>query len=415
MVFFIYQTLISIVLFFSPIIIIYRTFKNKENKFSIKEKFSFPSKKRGDGNLIWFHGSSVGEIISVIPIIRKYEKNRNIKKILITSSTLSSSKILKNMNFKKTIHQFYPIDHFFFSNKFLNYWQPSAAIFLESEIWPSMFRSIKKNKIPLILLNARITQKTFNRWYKIKNFSKSIFNLIDKAYPQNLETGIFLKKLDVRNIKPIGNLKFIENDNYRNNKIDKNLFSQFKNYVTFIAASTHHKEELFAAKVHKTLKKKKKNLITIIIPRHINRTNQIIDALDNFGLNSITHSSNQKLRKDTDIYLVDSYGESSKFYNLTNVSFVGGSIIKHGGQNPLEPARLGNYIINGPNVKNFKEIYTYLNNLKMSSSTSNILSMEDIILKRLKTKTNNKNIKKIIKIGNDILEKNLFYINKYLI
>ena len=114
MVFFIYQTLISIVLFFSPIIIIYRTFKNKENKFSIKEKFSFPSKKRGDGNLIWFHGSSVGEIISVIPIIRKYEKNRNIKKILITSSTLSSSKILKNMNFKKTIHQFYPIDHFFF-------------------------------------------------------------------------------------------------------------------------------------------------------------------------------------------------------------------------------------------------------------------------------------------------------------
>mgnify|MGYP007000168757 len=104
------------------------------------------------------------------------------------------------------------------------------------------------------------------------------------------------------------------------------------------------------------------------------------------------HSSNQKIQKDTDIYLVDSYGDSSKFYNLTNVSFVGGSIIKHGGQNPLEPARLGNYIINGPNVKNFKEIYTYLNNLKMSSSTSNIKTMENIILKRLKTKTTNKNI-----------------------
>ena len=113
--------------------------------------------------------------------------------------------------------------------------------------------------------------------------------------------------------------------------------------------------------------------------------------------------------------MVDSYGDSSKFYNLTNVSFVGGSIIKHGGQNPLEPARLGNYIINGPNVKNFKEIYTYLNNLKMSSSTSNIKTMENIILKRLKTKTTNKNIKKIIKIGNEVLEKNLFYINKYLI
>ena len=137
--------------------------------------------------------------------------------------------------------------------------------------------------------------------------------------------------------------------------------------------------------------------------------------MNNLDLNCVTHSSNQKLRENTDIYLVDSYGESSRFYNLTNVSFVGGSIINHGGQNPLEPARLGNYIINGPNIKNFKEIYTFLNNLKMSSSTSNILKMEDIILKKLKTKTPYKNIKKIIKIGNDVLEKNLFYINKYLI
>ena len=167
--------------------------------------------------------------------------------------------------------------------------------------------------------------------------------------------------------------------------------------------------------MHKKLKKSEKKLITIIIPRHINRTNEIINDLNNLDLNCITHSSNQKLQKNTDIYLVDSYGESSKFYSLTNVCFVGGSIIKHGGQNPLEPARLGNYIINGPNVKNFKEIYAFLNNLKISSTTSNILTMESIILKKLKTKIANKNIKKIIKIGNDVLEKNLFYINKYLI
>ena len=130
MIFFIYQFFISLILLFSPIIVIFRILKNKEDKFRVKEKFCFPSKIRNKGKLIWFHGSSVGEIISVIPIIRKYEKNRNIKNILITSSTLSSSKILKNMSFKKTIHQFYPIDHFFFSDKFLNYWQPSVAIFL---------------------------------------------------------------------------------------------------------------------------------------------------------------------------------------------------------------------------------------------------------------------------------------------
>ena len=132
MIFFIYQLFISLVLLLSPIIVIFRILKNKEDKFRVKEKFCFPSKIRNKGKLIWFHGSSVGEIISVIPIIRKYEKNRNIKNILITSSTLSSSKILKNMNFKKTIHQFYPIDHFFFFNKFINYWQPSSSFFLLS-------------------------------------------------------------------------------------------------------------------------------------------------------------------------------------------------------------------------------------------------------------------------------------------
>jgi len=167
--------------------------------------------------------------------------------------------------------------------------------------------------------------------------------------------------------------------------------------------------------LHKNLKKKEKKLITIIIPRHINRISKIRDDLNNLGLKCVIHSSNKKLRDDTDIYLVDSYGESSKFYGLTNVTFVGGSIIKHGGQNPLEPARLGNYIINGPNVRNFREIYAFLNKLKMSSPTSNISTMEKIILKKLNTKNANQNIEKIIKIGNDVLEKNLFYINKYLI
>ena len=148
MIFFIYQLFISIILFFSPIIIIYRILKKKEDKFRIKEKFCFFSKKRNAGKLIWFHGSSVGEIMSIIPIIKKYDNDKSINKILITSSTLSSSKILKKNKFKKTIHQFYPIDHFFFSNKFLSYWKPNIAIFLESEIWPSMFKSINKKKFP---------------------------------------------------------------------------------------------------------------------------------------------------------------------------------------------------------------------------------------------------------------------------
>ena len=412
--FFLYQTILTLIIIISPIIILIRVFKNKEHKIRYKEKFSFSSKKRANGKLIWFHGASVGEILSIIPLIKIYEKNKYISQILITSSTLSSSKIVDQFKLKKTIHQFYPIDHAYITRKFLKYWKPDISVFIDSEIWPCMFSQLERNKTPLILINARITKSSFGRWQIFSKFASQVFGKISLALPQNLETLKYLKILKVKNIKTAGNLKYYGEKNNQINKA-KRLKNKFKDFKIWCAASTHNNEEVLIGKLHKNLKKKERNLITIIIPRHINRTSEIIDDFNNLNLKCVTHSSNQKLQINTDIYLVDSYGESSSFYNLTNVCFVGGSIIKHGGQNPLEPARLGNYIINGPNVKNFKEIYTFLNNLKISSTTSNILKMENIILKKLKTKTNNKNMRKIIKIGNDVLKKKLFYINKYLI
>ena len=408
MIFFIYQLFISIILFLSPIIVIYRILKNKEDKYRIKEKFCFFSKKRSVGKLIWFHGSSVGEIMSIIPIIKKYDNDKSINKILITSSTLSSSNILKKIKFKKTIHQFYPIDHLFFSNKFLNYWKPDIAIFLESEIWPSMFKSIKNRNIPLILLNARITKKTYNRWFKIRKFSNSIFSLIDKAYSQNSETNYYLKKLNVKSIKFIGNLKFIENDNFKSNQADKKLFSQFKRYKTFIAASTHDTEELFAAKTHILLKKKNKNIITIIIPRHVNRVNQIISQINELGLNVISRSSNKRKLKNIDIFVVDTFGESKKFYKFATTVFLGGSIIKRGGQNPLEAARFGTKILHGPNIDNFKDVYKYLNQLKISSKINSPQECANSII----FKKNMKKAKKMKYLGTTILKKTLNELDK---
>ena len=408
MIFFIYQFLLSIILCFSPIIIIIRIFKNKEDKFRFKEKFCFFSKKRGSGKLIWFHGSSVGEILSVIPVIKKYDNDKSISKILITSSTLSSSKILEKIKFKKTIHQFYPIDHVFFSKKFLSHWKPDVAIFLESEIWPSMFKFIKNRNIPLILLNARITKKSFDRWNKIRKFSYSIFSLIDKAYSQNLETNYYLKKLKVKNIKSTGNLKFIEHDSFETNQADKKLFSQFRKYKTFVAASTHNTEELFAAKTHILLKKKVKNMITIIIPRHINRVNQIISQINELGLNAISRRSNKKKLDNIDIYLVDTFGESKKFYKFATTVFLGGSIIKRGGQNPLEPARFGAKILHGPNIDNFRDVYKYLNQLKISSSINSPQQCANSII----FKKNMKKVKKMKYLGTTILKKTLNELDK---
>ena len=407
MIFFIYQLLILIILLLTPIIITHRILKGKENRKSIKEKFCFFSKKRGPGKLIWFHGASVGEILSMIPIIKKYDNDKSINKILITSSTLSSSNVLGGIKFKKVIHQFYPIDYFFFSNKFLNYWKPNIAIFLESEIWPSMFKSIKKKNIPLILLNARITNKSFNRWSKLKSFANSIFNLIDIAYPQNKETKNFFQKIGLKKIKIIGNLKYIDDDS-QNTQIDQKLFSQFKKYKVFIAASTHDTEEIFAVKTHILLKKKVKNLISIIIPRHINRVPEIVDQIKKLNLNVITRSSKKKKLINTDIFIVDTFGESRKFYKIATSVFLGGSIIKKGGQNPLEPARFGAKILHGPDVGNFKEVYRYLSLLKISRKVKTPLQCANSIV----FKKNMKKVRKMKFLGDNILKNTLNELDK---
>ena len=411
--YFFYNILTNLAIIISPIIIIYRILKGKEDLKRVGEKFSIYSQKKNNKK-VWIHAASVGELMSIIPIIRKLEKNKKIKNILLSTSTTSSAKIFNKLKLKKTCHVYFPLDNNYIVKRFINYWQPELAIFIDSEIWPNMFNNLRIKNIPIIIMNARITQRSFNRWQIFPKFSKQVFGKISLALPQNLETLKYLKLFKVKDIRIAGNLKYYgQKDNHAHSK--KLLKNKFKNFKVWCAASTHYNEEILIGNLHKKLKKKEKKLITIIIPRHINRTNEIKEALNKLDLDYISHSSNQKIQKDTDIYLVDSYGESSRFYNLTNVSFVGGSIIKHGGQNPLEPARLGNYIVSGPNIKNFKEIYAFLNNLKMSSFSSDILKMENLILKRLKNKTPNKNIKKIIKIGNDVLEKNLFYINKYLI
>ena len=364
--FFIYQAILSLLIIFSPIIFIFRFFKNKENKRSILEKICFLSKNRGNGKIIWFHGASVGEILSIVPLLEKYEKHKSIKKILLTTSTLSSSKVIKKLKFKKIIHQFYPLDHTLFVKKFLNHWKPNLIIFIESEIWPAMFKEINKKKTPLILLNARITRKTFKRWIKLKEFAQSIFNNILISYPQNQETKLYLKKLGSKKIIKIGNLKFVENKFEKQISNSKKFRSIFQNKKVWVASSTHKNEEIFCARAHIELKKQNKNLITIIIPRHVHRTEEIVRDIQNLGLNIALHSSNNSNLKDKDIYIVDTFGETKKFHKIASSVFLGGSIISRGGQNPLEAARFGARILHGPNVDNFKDVYKLLKFFKIS-------------------------------------------------
>ena len=410
--YFVYRVFINLIILISPFIILFRLINKKEELLSVTEKFCIYQKKNNLKS-IWFHAASVGELMSILPIIDKLERNRKIKQILVTTTTISSAKIFQKKKFKKTRHKYYPLDTIFLTNKFIRVWKPQIAIFVDSEIWPNMIKNLYIKKIPIILLNARITRKSFNRWNLVPNFAKKIFSKISLALPSNLETKTFLKKLGVKNIKVAGNLKYYGKNkiNFKNNI---NLSKKFDNFKVWCAASTHNSEEIFVSKLHKDLKKNEKKLLTIIIPRHVNRSKSIINNLKDHNLNVVTHTSGKKLKKNTDIYLVDTYGEASRFYNLSKVTFVGGSVVKHGGQNPLEPARLGNYIISGPNIENFKEIYKFLEKNRMSIKTSNTNKMKKTINIRLNKKLSNQNKQKIFRIGSKILNKNISYLSKYI-
>ena len=410
--FIVYDLLNLILLIFSPLILLARYFLGKEDKKRFKEKFCLFSKRNNSKETIWIHGASVGEILSIIPIIKELEKDKNIKKILLTSSTTSSASVVLKFKFKKTVHQYYPLDINFLTKFFINYWKPKIAIFVDSEVWPNMYKNLYRKKIPLILLNARITKKSFNRWKFFPNFSKTIFSKITLALPQNSETKKYLHLLGVKNIKVAGNLKYFGNLEKR--KMKNDLSNKFYKRNIWCAASTHKEEEKFIGRVHNELRSEIKNLITIIIPRHINRTKSIINELSGIGLNYQLHSENKKIKKNTDIYLVDTYGEAIKFYLLSKLTFLGGSIVKHGGQNPLEPAREGNYILYGPNISNFKEVYKMLNFLKIAKKINSIKEMKKIVLKRINFNQNNKAKYKLKNIGNKILAKNLLEIKKFI-
>jgi 3-deoxy-D-manno-octulosonic-acid transferase len=409
--FFLYQILITILLIFSPLFLLFRIIKKKEDKKRYKEKFCFPSKKRIVGNLIWFHGSSVGELLSIIPLIQELEKNKSINQILITTSTLSSAQIFKKFNFKKTVHQFFPIDSIFFSYKFLNYWKPTIAIFIESEIWPSIFKVLGEKNIPLKLLNARITKKTFKKWKCVKKFSNSVFQNISIAYPQNEETFYYLKRLNVLKIKKIGNLKFINNEQNKSTKLDKTLLKNLNLKKIWCASSTHRGEEIICANVHINLKKKYKNLLTIIIPRHTHRVNEIVNEIKSLNLNIVLHSARPKKLENTDIYLVDTYGETKKFYRTSDIVFMGKSISGNGGQNPLEPANFNANVLHGPNVTNFKDTYKLLNKLKIAHRVNGVKSLTRSINKLIIKPNKKKNYLKIVKIGKKILNETKDEIN----
>ena len=360
--------------------------------------------------------------MSILPVIENCIQEKKINKILITSITLSSGKILeKKFNQSaKVIHQFLPLDVSILTNKFLEHWRPNLSIFIDSEIWPNLILQISEKNIPLLLLNARITKKTFNRWKFLLNFAKKIFEKFDLCIASNKESENFLKILGAKNIKNCGNLKFSNIKTDLNKKLDSAFLNKIKNRKIWCAASTHLTEEILCAQSHLKIKEKYNNILTIIIPRHIDRIKKINKELTNLNLKVILLSELDRINTDTDILLIDSYGETLKFYNISKYVFLGKSLIKSlimdGGQNPIEPARLGCKIFHGPYVSNFFEIYEYLKTLGITKQINNSDELSLSLVEEFKEDRakNDMLIEKIENYGQNILNNTIKELKKYI-
>ena len=407
----IYRCIIS---FFFPLIILIiflRSLFKKEHKLRFKEKLfssSFNIDRKVSKKLIWFHVASIGELKSIKSLIKKLNSDNQFE-FLITTITLSSAQLFDSEfnNQDNITHRFFPLDKKKLINKFLDGWSPNLIIFVDSEIWPNFLLEINKRKIPLVLLNARITKKTFLKWRLIPKSAEKIFKSFDLCLPASLESGNFLNILKAKNIKYIGNLKLSSEIKVKNMNLSNKNF--LINNKFWCAVSTHEGEDLFCLKTHIRIKSAYENFFTVIIPRHINRVKNIELLCKNLSLKSQVISDIDTIDLNSEIIIINSYGVIQNYLQFCKSVFIGKSMMKNlekvGGQSPIEAAKLGCKIYHGSYVYNFKEIYELLNRYKISEQINDEIDLSKKIISDFGNykKNNSEKILLINNLGNKIL------------
>jgi len=406
------------------IILIYlRTFFNKEDKIRFKEKIfssSFRVLKDNNKKLIWFHAASIGEYLSIMPLIDELNNKHKNLNFLITTTTLSSSRLIENKSkqFKNITHRFFPLDLESLAENFLNSWKPDLVCFVDSEIWPNFLFKIKEKNIPLILINARLTKKSFNKWKIISNFARKVFNNFDLFLAASEDSKNNLRNIQDKNIKYIGNLKYSVQSALA--ELEDSNKKILNNYKTWCAASTHDGEEIIILKTHMELKKKYDNFLTIIVPRHVNRSSYIKNLSKKFNLNSQILNENDSINLNLDVLIVNSFGVLPKYFDYCKNVFIGKSLLKEkksvGGQNPIEAAKLGCKIFHGSHVYNFQEVYDLLKSYGMSEEVNNELELSEKLIINFENSTmiNQNKLSLLKNYGEKILKKTCLEIDKYL-
>lgn len=337
------------------ILVAWRTFLGKEEKKRTQERFGKATITRPEGKLIWIHGASVGESLSALPLINMLTKERGDVTILMTCVTVSAANILKKRLPSKVIHQYSCYDIPLYVERFINHWRPDCVLWLESELWLNQLEALHRRGTPLLLLNGRLSKRSFKRWQLAKKTIMRVLSYFDVIIAQSEGEAQRFAQLSGRGKIPVANLKFAPTPFEISAQKIKNFMAQINDNPCWLAASTHEGEEDIVINVHKNLRKKIPNLLTILAPRHAVRGDAIAHLLRKSHVRFARRAHNESIG-DKEFYLADSMGELALFYEVVPVAFIGGSLVRRGGHNPLEGARAHCALLLGTYMDNFRAL-----------------------------------------------------------
>lgn len=409
---------------FLPLLVLYifiRALKGKENFSRIKERFGFINFAKPNKKIIWLHAVSVGETNSALIFLDQILKTSPDIFIVFTTTTLTSAKILNdkitsNSNYiGRVVHQFLPIDSYIVVKKFINKLKPQAIFFIESEIWPNFISYSASLDIPMFLVNARISKKSFLRWSMAKSLGLNIFKFFTLIFVQSKNDVEKFSDLSEKKVLFCGNLKSqAVNLKFSESELEK-LKDQIGSRTFWLAASTHKGEEEIILTAHKKLKEKFPDILTIIVPRHPNRASEICNLFN--GFNFAQRSKNQPITNQDEIYLADSLGEMGLFYKLADFALICGSLKEIGGHNPFEAIKLDCAVLSGRYVFNFVDIYEELeknNGCIMLDDHKLATNVEILLTDKDRLNKLRENAEIIIKKEGDVVSKIIAQVKSFL-
>jgi 3-deoxy-D-manno-octulosonic-acid transferase len=371
-----YRAFIRAVAPFAGVLLALRRSRGKEHGERLCERRGIATCLRPDGPLIWVHGASVGETLSILPLIEALSARKPAVSVLLTSGTVSSAEVIESRAPQRMVHQFMPLDVPVFLERFLDHWRPQLALFVESELWPNTISALKTRGIATVLVNARMSARSWRHWRWVPGTIRWLLQSFDLCLAQSEDDARRLTALGAASVHVTGNLKFDAPPPPVKPDALATLKEAIGDRPVLVAASTHPEEELLIAQAHRELAGAVPRLMTIIAPRHPARGPAIAEEIAQLGLKVKLRSRDGAPDADTGVYVADTFGELGLLYRLSEVVFVGGSLVAHGGQNPIEPAKLGSAILYGPHTFNFGEIYDLL---KEEGGGRQVTSQESLV------------------------------------